>query len=169
MFRDSFRNLLPIEVFITDYDFLRPLDYYDKLRKRNYTFKKYGISEFCKILDEHMFKSTKTLSVISNGQYKCSIVSNQTLLQIGKIHRDSGSVSSLFFINSLSCFLSIWKLQTRIKSRLFNHSPLVYRRLGGCSPGRSISYFFCNNKINPSGSITFTLDFSKSFGFLVTI
>ena len=103
-FETALENLLPIEVFITDYDFLRPLDYYDKLRKRNYTFKKYGISEFCKILDEHMFKSTKTLSVISNGQYKCSIVSNQTLLQIGKIHRDSGSVSSLFVINSLSCF-----------------------------------------------------------------
>ena len=67
-FSAALENLMPIEVFITDYDYLCPLDCNDKQRKRNYKFIKYEISEFCKKLDKHMFKSTKTPSIESNSQ-----------------------------------------------------------------------------------------------------
>ena len=72
-FSAALENLLPIEVFITDYDYLCPLDYSDKLRKRNYKFIKYEISEFCEKLDKHMFKSTKTPSIESNSQGNCTL------------------------------------------------------------------------------------------------
>ncbi len=58
------QRLYPVEVFITDYNFVEPLKYKDPVTGKLYGFKKYTISEFCKILDECMFKSDKPYKVV---------------------------------------------------------------------------------------------------------
>lgn len=58
------QKLYPVEVFITDYNFVEPLKYKDPVTGKLYGFKKYTISEFCKILDECMFKSDKPYKVV---------------------------------------------------------------------------------------------------------
>jgi hypothetical protein len=66
------------EVFITDFDFIVPNRYkYTSAQKYNsnnkgkadYTFAKYEISEFCKLLNKYMFKSSKagSLGVVKDG------------------------------------------------------------------------------------------------------
>lgn len=61
-----------MEVFITDFDFIVPNRYkytqskkvkQDTKSKQDFTFAKYGISEFCKLLDKYMFKSNRVQSV----------------------------------------------------------------------------------------------------------
>ena len=52
----------PVEVFITDFDYVCPLDY------TTYYFEKYSISDFCKELEKGMFKSDKTYKIIPSGQ-----------------------------------------------------------------------------------------------------
>lgn len=58
--------MLPIEVFITDYDFICPLDYTDAQGK-TYRFNKYTISQFCNLLDDNMFKSSKKYDIVRNS------------------------------------------------------------------------------------------------------
>lgn len=70
----ALQRMLPIEVFITDYDFLCPLAYNDKARGKGYMFEKYEFSKFCTLLDKHMFKSNKNFSVRSNGSNKYIVV-----------------------------------------------------------------------------------------------
>ena len=61
-----------LEVFITDFDFIVPNRYKytlakkvkkDTKGKQDFTFAKYGISEFCELLDKYMFKSNRVQSV----------------------------------------------------------------------------------------------------------
>lgn len=56
------KTLMTVEVFITDYDFVCPLDFTDD-NKKIFRFKKYTISQFCDLLDNNMFKSSKTYEV----------------------------------------------------------------------------------------------------------
>ena len=58
--------LLPVEVFITDYNFVCPLDFTDAHGKI-YRFEKYTISQFCNLLDNNMFKSSKNYTVITSS------------------------------------------------------------------------------------------------------
>ena len=62
----TIKVLLPVEVFITDYNFVCPLDFTDAHGKI-YRFEKYTISQFCNLLDNNMFKSSKNYTVITNS------------------------------------------------------------------------------------------------------